>query len=141
MARLDECLAKLTELAGKKKANADAQLLERFTEALDNDLNVSAGWGAVFEWVRDMNRAQAEEQLSPEQAAAGLAAWEKIDKVFGLGEKGGEEAPPEFTDLLAQRQAARQAKDFARADALRDELKAKGWIIDDTPKGPRLKKA
>jgi cysteinyl-tRNA synthetase len=41
--------------------------------------------------------------------------------------------------LLEERQAARKAKDFKRSDAIRDELKAKGWMIEDTPKGPRLK--
>jgi cysteinyl-tRNA synthetase len=47
--------------------------------------------------------------------------------------------PEPIAGLLAQRQAARQAKDFKRADAIRDELKTKGWIIEDTPKGARLK--
>jgi cysteinyl-tRNA synthetase len=42
--------------------------------------------------------------------------------------------------LLDQRQAARKAKDFKRADAIRDELKAKGWMLEDTPKGARLKR-
>jgi cysteinyl-tRNA synthetase len=42
--------------------------------------------------------------------------------------------------LLEARQAARKTKDFKRADAIRDELKAKGWGIEDTPKGPKLKK-
>jgi cysteinyl-tRNA synthetase len=42
--------------------------------------------------------------------------------------------------LLEARQAARKSKDFKRADAIRDELKAKGWVIEDTPKGPKLKK-
>ena len=50
------------------------------------------------------------------------------------------EAPAELTALLDERQAARKAKDFKRADAIRDELKAKGWVIEDTPKGARLKK-
>ena len=40
----------------------------------------------------------------------------------------------------AQRVAARKAKNFARSDAIRDELKSKGWVIEDTPKGPKLKK-
>jgi cysteinyl-tRNA synthetase len=42
--------------------------------------------------------------------------------------------------LIIERQLARHAKDFKRADAIRDELKAKGWVIEDTPKGPKLKK-
>jgi len=50
------------------------------------------------------------------------------------------EAPPEIVALLEARQAARKAKDFKRSDAIRDELKAKGWVIEDTPKGPKLKK-
>ncbi len=50
------------------------------------------------------------------------------------------EVPAELKALLEQRQAARKAKDFKRADAIRDELKAKGWIIEDTPKGARLKR-
>ena len=57
--------------------------------------------------------------------------------------KGSEEseklAPLELLALLDQRQAARKTKDFKRADVIRDELKAKGWQIEDTPKGPRLK--
>ena len=43
--------------------------------------------------------------------------------------------------LLDERQAARKAKDFKRSDAIRDELKAKGWVIEDTPKGARLKRS
>ena len=43
--------------------------------------------------------------------------------------------------LLDERQAARQAKNFARADAIRQELKSKGWQIEDTPKGARLKRS
>ena len=50
------------------------------------------------------------------------------------------EAPADILALLEARQAARQARDFKRADALRAELKDLGWIIEDTPKGPRLKK-
>ena len=47
---------------------------------------------------------------------------------------------PKSRRLLEARQAARKAKDFKRSDAIRDELKAKGWVIEDTPKGPKLKK-
>jgi len=112
----------------------------RFAEAMDGDLNVSAAWGVVFAWVREMNRALAAQQISPAQAAAALGAWQRIDSVFGLGQKGEAEAPPEVRALLERREAARKARDFQRADALRHELKAQGWVIDDTPKGPRLKR-
>ena len=54
--------------------------------------------------------------------------------------KAEEEAPAEFIALLEERAAARKAKDFARADAIRDELTAQGWVIEDTPNGARLKR-
>lgn len=138
--RIDECLAKLRELAGAERANPDSTLVQPFAEALDDDLNISKAWGAVFEWVRDMNRRLAERTLSSAAAAAGLAAWEKVDSVLGVGRLAEVEVPAEITALVEARQAARKAKDFKRADALRDELKAKGWGIEDTPKGARAKK-
>jgi cysteinyl-tRNA synthetase len=140
LGRLDECVGKLQELAGATTVPADQKLLDTFTAAMDEDLNVSAGWGIVFDWVREMNRLLAANQLTPAQAADALAAWQQIDAVFGLGRKHEAEAPPDITALLEQRQAARAAKDFQRADAVRAELKAKGWLIEDTPKGPRLKR-
>jgi len=60
--------------------------------------------------------------------------------VWGVGAPSEVEVPAEISALLEARQAARKAKDFKRADALRDELKAKGWVIEDTPKGARVKR-
>lgn len=139
LARLDECLGKLQNLAGTTSAEADRKVLDAFTAALDDDLNVAAGWGVVFEWVSEMNRLLAANQLTPVQAAAAVGAWQQLDSVLGLGRKGEVEAPPEILALLEQRQAARKARDFKKSDAVRDELKASGWLIEDTPKGPRLK--
>lgn len=60
--------------------------------------------------------------------------------MLGVGAPVETEVPAELNALLEQRQAARKAKDFKRADAIRDELKSKGWTIEDTPKGARLKR-
>ena len=141
LARIDECVGKLAELAAETTAELDAKFIAAFTEALDDDLNVSAAWGVVFDWVRETNRLLAANQLAPAQAASAFAAWQRVDSVFGLGRKASEEAPAEIVALLGARQAARKAKDFKRSDAIRDELKAKGWLIEDTPKGPKVKKA
>jgi cysteinyl-tRNA synthetase len=96
--------------------------------------------GAVFEWVRETNRRLAENSLDAAEAASALAAWEKVDSVLGIGTKSGAEIPGEILALAEARTAAKKAKDFKRADAIRDELKAKGWVIEDTAKGPKLKK-
>ena len=141
LGRLEDCLTRIQEIAGSAAAHEpDPGLLEKFAQALDEDLNVSGAWGAVFDWVREMNRLLAANQLSVPQAASALASWNRINSVFGLGEKGGEQAPAEVQGLLEARQRARQLKDFKQADALRGELKSKGWLIEDTPKGVRLKR-
>ena len=140
LARIDECVAKFTELAGHALAQPEAGLLNGFTAALDEDLNVAAAWGAVFDWVRESNRALASGQVTQTQAAAALAAWSQVEAVFGLARKTESELPPALLDLLEERNAARKARDFKRADAIRDQLKALGWVIEDTPKGARLKK-
>jgi cysteinyl-tRNA synthetase len=138
--RIDECLGKLRELAGGTKAAEDGPLLGGFAAALDEDLNISGAWGAIFDWVRDTNRRLAEHAMDASSAAAALATWNKVDSVLGVGAAAEVAVPAEINALLEARQTARQAKDFKRADALRQELKSKGWIIEDTPKGARLKR-
>jgi cysteinyl-tRNA synthetase len=143
LARIDECLNKLRELAGRHsptvRGPVDDLFIAKFERALDDDLNVSAAWAAVFDWVRDTNKSLTNNSLAPDMAAAALNKWSEVDSVFGLGAPREVCAPPELLKLLDERQAARKAKDFKRGDAIRDELKAKGWVIEDTPKGPRLK--
>lgn len=141
LSRLDECLDKLRERAGGRTAAPEPTLPERFGAALDDDLNVSAAWATVFEWVRDTNRALAAGSLSSEAAAARLVAWEVVDRVLGVGAGGGAEVPAEIQALAEARQAARRERNFAEADRLRAELKARGWLVEDTPHGPKLKRA
>lgn len=153
LARIDECVGKLRELGAPSPASASPtaapradtavgapQLVATFTTALDDDLNISAAWAAIFDWVSDTNKRLADNSLTPAAAAAALAAWEKVDSVLGMGKIADAEAPAEIVALLEARQAARKAKDFKRGDQIRDELKAKGWVVEDSPKGPKLKK-
>jgi cysteinyl-tRNA synthetase len=155
LARIDECVGKLREIAlpltrpsdtlspsdGERDGVRGASILTTtFSAALADDLNISAAWAAVFDWVRETNKRNAENSLSAGDAVAALAAWDKVDSVLGIGTKSEAEIPPEILALLEARQAARKAKDFKRADAIRDELKSKGWTIEDTSKGPKLKK-
>ncbi len=144
LARIDELLVKLQEIAGDTSPNAgDAAgvegLVGGFEAALDDDLNVSAALGVAFDFIRDTNKALAAGALKPDGAAAVLQAWQRLDTVLGLGVPQRADAPADIVALAGQRQAARKAKDFKRADQLRDELKVKGWVVEDTPKGPKLK--
>jgi cysteinyl-tRNA synthetase len=138
---IDECLTKVREIAGNTSAPPVDSLLAQFSSALDEDLNIARAWGAIFDWRRDMNRRLAENSMDSASAASALATWTRLDSVLGVGAPAEVEVPAEINALLEARQAARKAKDFKRADAIRDELKSKGWIIEDTPKGARVKQA
>ncbi len=140
LARLDECVIKLQEAAGKITAVPEPTILASVEAALDDDLNVSAAWGAVFEWVRGLNKAIATGAMPSDKAAEALAAWDRIDSIFAVSKETNDDVPAEIQALVEERQAARKAKDFARSDEIRDELKAQGWFIEDTPKGPRAKR-
>ncbi|MEJ0091509.1 MAG: cysteine--tRNA ligase [Limisphaerales bacterium] len=147
LARIDECVGKLRERAADMLAleknqgqNSPISLLPAFTVALQEDLNISGAWGTVFEWVREVNRRLAEHTLSPTAAETALIEWNKVDSVLGIGTKSESEIPAEISSLAEARTEAKKAKDFKRADAIRDELKAKGWVVEDSPRGIKLKK-
>ena len=140
LTRLDECVGKLRDIVGSTSAAPDSKLVKQFYAALADDLNISAAWAAVFEWVRETNKRIADNSLSSAEAAAALGAWEKVDSVLGVGVKAEAEIPADISTLAEARTEAKKAKDFKRSDAIRDELKAKGWLIEDTPKGVKLKK-
>jgi cysteinyl-tRNA synthetase len=140
LARIDECVGKLRGIAGTTRSAAEPKLVESFGAAMADDLNISAAWGEVFKWVTATNKLLAENSVNEVQAAGTLAAWEKVDAVLGVGNKAETEIPPEILALAEGRAAAKKNKDFKQSDAIRDQLKAKGWVIEDTPKGVKLKK-
>ena len=140
LARIDECVSKLRELAAGQTALPENSLDQQFSDALADDLNISAAWASVFEWVRETNKRLAENLLSANAAASALAAWEKVDSVLGIGVQAEIDIPAEIRSLADARAEAKKVRDFKLADAIRDDLKAKGWLIEDTPKGSKLKK-
>ncbi len=123
--------------------------LADFEEALDDDLNVPAAFGALFTFVRETNSAldNAGGFAGPDQVGLARAALASMDDVLGILELVDRDADDdhELADWveqkLAERQQAREDRDFARADAIRDELADAGIVVEDTPQGARWKKA
>jgi cysteinyl-tRNA synthetase len=147
LARIDECVGKLHEISNGAQAPVapgKPAVLAQFENALADDLNISAAWAAVFEWVRETNKRISAGQISPQEAALLVVTWQKINSVLGLHSRQendlSEKLEESLQKLIDERTAAKKAKDFKRSDAIRDELKAKGWVIEDTPKGIKLKK-
>ncbi len=139
LSRIDDWLERLREVTGDKKGNPkiDIQLGHEFEEALDDDLNISAALGFLFETIRDTNRAMDQNKLDAKTAVAWLNWWDQINKVLDF-ESDGAELPEEVAKLAEARAQARLAKDFRKSDELRDKLNALGWEARDTKDGQKI---
>ncbi len=109
-----------------------------FTEALDDDLNISPALAAVFDLVRDLNRRIEARSLSTADAGRSLAALRDIDRVLGVLPDPQEPGlDPELQAMLDERAAARATRDWAVSDRLRDALADRGITVEDTRDGQR----
>ena len=115
---------------------------EKWDASLDDDLNTSAAFAALFEAVKAVNKLRLENPLGKAGAQKVLEFLDYADQVLAVAEKDKteEEFPPRAQELLAERTEARKAKNWPRADEIRNELAAMGLTVEDTPQGPRLKK-
>lgn len=111
-----------------------------FLAALQDDLNVSAGLGVLFDFLRESNRELDAGAFTAAAARGALEALGKMDEVLAVMEPDASElkVPEEIQRMADERQAARAAKDWAKADLLRKAIDEAGWIVKDTPKGPQL---
>ena len=114
---------------------------EKFEEAMEDDLNTADAISAVFELVKFAN-TEAVPEGSREFAAALGKELSELCGILGLKtERKAEVLDQEIEEMIRQRQEARKAKDFARADAIRNELLEKGIILEDTREGVKWKRA
>ena len=118
------------------------QYIDRFDDAMCDDLNTADALGVLFEAVRDMN-TQFTDAKAPCKAVLeeGLKRFTVMTDVLGLLSKEYDATPEDIKALVEARTAAKKAKNFAEADRIRAEVLEKGYIIEDTPKGPKVRKA
>ncbi|MEA3204478.1 MAG: cysteinyl-tRNA synthetase [Verrucomicrobiota bacterium] len=137
--RIDEWVRRLRDIAGD--AVADSQYApaksDKFFEALDDDLNISAALGEVFNQIRETNASIDRHELTAGQAAALLDWWQRINEVLQLQEEV-ESISPQVTALLEKRFEARATKNWSQSDALRAEIESLGWLVKDTKVGQKL---
>jgi cysteinyl-tRNA synthetase len=118
-----------------------AKALRIFEAAMDDDLNTAAALAAVHDMVREVNTAISAQGLEEEEKEAVLDAIRKFDSVlgiFGPDERGS--LDDEIEALVQERQEARRSRDFTRSDEIRDDLAARGIILEDTKDGVRWKR-
>ena len=120
-----------------------AQATTQFREALDNDLNTAEALAAVFEYVRETNSAMDAGHFYDANARPArdfLALFDSVFDVLRPTVQEGSLSDPDIEELVAQRTAAKKARNFKRSDEIRDQLLAQGIVLEDTKDGVRWKK-
>ena len=150
LARIESFLLRLDEVARsgpRDAAHADeggdaliGKLLAEFQEAMDDDLNTSAALAALFTFIRDGNTAIDAGRISPGDAEGMRAALRKIDPVLDIFPELEQSIDADVEALIAERNAARKARNFAESDRIRDLLLSKGIVLEDTPGGVRWRR-
>ena len=112
----------------------------RFNEAMDDDLNTADALGVLFDLARAANTFVSVPRTKSAVEAVTKTYTELMDVLGLMPRKTGEEFPAEVLALLDERQEARKAKNYARADEIRDQLKSLGYAIEDSRQGAKLKK-
>ncbi len=134
LAGLDSFAARAASLGD---ATADPEVLATFRERMNDDLDTPSATALLFDTVR---RANAAIDAGSSEASALAAAVREICRAFGLVLKGAADVPAEVAAKAQALDAARAAKDFATADALRAELQADGWIVETTKAGTSVRR-
>ena len=123
--------------AGLAAADPDEDVIARFRERMDDDLDTPGATAVLFDTVRRANAAlDADDPIAPSL----VAAVHEICTAFGLVLNAGGDVPAEDAAKAAALDAARVAKDFATADAIRSELQAAGWTVETTKAGTTLRR-
>lgn len=114
----------------------DSDFQQEFSEALNDDLNISKALGVVWKFIKEARKNPD----SVSKNAFSTLLW--FDQVLGLGLKNAkvEEAPSKLHDLMQEREQLRQDKKWEEADTIRKQIETHGWTVEDTADGPRLKK-
>jgi len=148
LAKLDD-MTSATGAGDVRNAELDAAVgraRDAFRDALSSDLNTAAGLAAVFDLVREGNSAIAAKKMSAADARVVREAIEDFDRVLGvITLRRAEDATPdvpvnEIEQLIEERRTAKQRREFARADEIRQALADRGILLEDTPAGTRWKK-
>ncbi|MGN1117405.1 MAG: cysteine--tRNA ligase [Acutalibacteraceae bacterium] len=143
---LDFALRNAKEEAGENDAEVKAVIdskRDKFISAMDDDLNTGEALGAVFELVKEINLKINEGVQSKDLVAYAIKTFDDLMNVLGLLYQRKEEKSldDEIEELIKARNDARKAKNWAEADRIRDELKAQGIILEDTPQGVKWHRA
>lgn len=111
-----------------------------FFAALDDDLNTPKAIAVLFEFIKEMNKLIATGKLNRHEKNKSKDFLKKVEEIFGLQLFSEEDIPEDIKDLAAQRETARKQNDYEEADRFRTLLEKKGYIVEDTASGPKVRR-
>ncbi|MEK6891809.1 MAG: cysteine--tRNA ligase, partial [Nanoarchaeota archaeon] len=142
--RLNDFMIKLKEIKSENENRKILALIERtkkeFDKSMDDDLNISSALSNIFDFVKQVNTLMMENKIGKNNAQEIIKSMDGFDDVLGVLEEKEEKLSSELKKLIDEREKARKEKDFAKADEIRETLKGKGIILEDTKEGARWKK-
>ena len=111
---------------------------EEFVAALDDDLDTPKAFAIFFGWIRSMNKLLDRGEFKFSQINGGLDFIEKFDDLFAIIPDA-ESIPQNIYDLIKKREKARLKQDWKTADKIRNQLYQEGWLLADSPSGPKVR--
>ncbi len=142
--RLNEFISRLDEIKNEKEHEGINRLItemeNRFNENLDDDLNISGAMAAIFDFIKKINKLIDEDRVGIKNSENIRQKILEFDNILGLIEKHKQQIPQEIINLAEERKTARENKEFSKADELREKIKEKGYSVDDSTKGYKLRK-
>lgn len=144
--RLSDFILRLRQIETMQNSEVIEMLMKKtkttFSDALADDLNISAALAALFDFVREVNSLCDVGKIGKEEAQKTIYFLEQLNQVLGVLplQPTQEEIPLELQQLLLDRERARIEKDWKVADECRDRILSSGYLIEDTPSGARLKR-
>ena len=135
LARIDACARRFASTSTNEHARAD-ELESNFVATMEDDLNTPIAIGALFEAIRQANTLA--DRGSDVEASAIANRALRLFGTLGLEPRAQSETDGAVDELIAARDRAREQRQFDRADALRSDLEALGFLVEDTPSGTRV---
>jgi len=142
--KFKEFITKLKDVKTGKENKNIVKLISKvkkdFESHMDDDLNISSALASIFDFMREVNKLLMKNNIGKKNASDVLKTMKEFDNVLGILDFEEKKMPKEVMELVRRREEVRKNKDFKTADNIREKLKKKGYHVDDTLEGARVKK-
>ena len=143
--RIQESYSKVKSLETETGCNSilskiTKESIDSFEDAMDDDLDMPVALASIFKFVRDLNKYLDDNEVLEENKSEILDYFKKINSILGILSNETIKLDEEIKQLIRERDEAREKKNWNKSDKIRDELLKRGYVVEDTEKGTRIKR-